>query len=105
MILSMPLLKNFINRSFFLLLLANPVFGIAQELKCSVTINASQITTSDRGIFKEMENAIEQFMNSRKWTNDIYKPHEKINCHFLVTITKMPAIGNFSASVQVQSSR
>jgi hypothetical protein len=77
----------------------------AQELNCSVTINATQIATSDRGIFKEMKTAIEQFMNSRKWTADTYKPHERINCNFLITISKMPAIGNFTATVQVRSSR
>ena len=77
----------------------------AQELKCSVTVNATQIQTSDRGIFKELKNAIEQFMNTRKWTNDTYKSHEKINCNFLITISKMPSIGSFTASVQVQSAR
>lgn len=82
-----------------------PFGGAAQELKCSVSVNASQIQTSDAGIFKDMENAIEQFMNGRKWTNDTYKNHEKIICNFLITITKMPAIGSFSASVQVQSAR
>jgi hypothetical protein len=87
----------------FITLLPLPAF--AQELKCSVSINASQIQTSDAGIFKDMENAIEQFMNGRKWTNDTYKNHEKIVCNFLITISKMPAIGSFSASVQVQSAR
>ena len=77
----------------------------AQELKCSVTINATQIQTSDRGIFKDMKNGIEQFMNGRKWTNDEFKPHEKIDCNFLITITKMPSIGSFTASVQVRSVR
>jgi len=77
----------------------------SQELNCAVSINASQVQTSDAGIFRDMENAIEQFMNGRKWTNDTYKTHEKIACNFLITITKMPAIGSFSASVQVQSAR
>ena len=77
----------------------------AQELRCSVTVNAGQIQTSDRGIFKDMKNSIEQFMNSRKWTNDPYKNYEKINCNFLIRIDKMPSIGSFSASVQVQSAR
>src|SRR5688500_7388100 len=94
-------------RNIFLIgiVLMVPFTGIAQELKCSVSINASQIQTSDAGIFKDMENAVEQFMNGRKWTNDTYKNHEKIICNFLITITRMPAIGNFSASVQVQSAR
>lgn len=88
----------------FLLTLLS-VSGYAQELDCSVSINASQIQTSDAGIFKDLENSIEQFMNSRKWTNDTYKNHEKIVCNILITITKMPSIGSFSASVQVQSAR
>jgi hypothetical protein len=82
-----------------------PFLANAQELKCSVSINASQIQTSDAGVFKDMKNAIEQFMNGRKWTNDIYKSHEKIVCNFLITITKMPSVGSFNASVQVQSAR
>jgi hypothetical protein len=82
-----------------------PFLANAQELKCSVSINASQIQTSDAGVFKDMKNAIEQFMNGRKWTNDIFKSHEKIVCNFLITITKMPSVGSFNASVQVQSAR
>ena len=88
-----------------LIFLGLPFSSLAQELNCAVSINATQIQTSDAGIFKDMENAIEQFMNGRKWTNDTYKTHEKIVCNFLITITKMPAIGSFSASVQVQSAR
>lgn len=93
------------RKIILIVLSALPFTSFSQELNCAVTINASQIQTSDRGIFKDMENAIEQFMNGRKWTNDTFKNHEKILCNFLVTITKMPAIGSFSASVQVQSAR
>lgn len=88
---------------FLLLLIAGKSWG--QELNCTVTINSTQVTTSDRGIFRDMKTAIEQFMNSRKWSGDAYKNHEKINCNMLITITKMPAIGNFSASVQIQAAR
>jgi hypothetical protein len=77
----------------------------AQELNCTCTINSTQITTSDRGIFRDMKSAIEQFMNSRKWSGDAYKNYEKIKCNLLMTITKMPSVGNFSASIQVQSAR
>ncbi|HET9486593.1 MAG TPA: DUF4835 family protein [Chryseosolibacter sp.] len=93
------------NIFWILISVALPITAISQELKCSVSVNASQIQTSDAGIFKDMENSIEQFMNGRKWTNDTYKNHEKIVCNFLITISKMPAIGSFSASVQVQSAR
>jgi hypothetical protein len=81
------------------------VSAYAQELRCVVNINSTQIQTSDRGVFKDMKQAIEQFMNTRKWTNDSYKQHERINCSMLITITKMPSIGNFQATVQIQSAR
>lgn len=90
---------------FILIAILTPLAGFSQELKCAVSVNASQIQTSDVSVFKDMEKAIEQFMNGRRWTNDSYKNHEKIICNFLITITKMPAIGSFSASVQVQSAR
>lgn len=105
MILSMPLLKIFMVRIVFILCLLASTTCVSQELNCTVTINATQIQTSDRGIFRDMKIAFEQFMNSRKWTNDSYKTYEKINCKMLVTITKMPAVGNFTASVQIQSAR
>src|SRR5688572_10039303 len=88
-----------------LLLLSFSIAVRAQELNCTVTINSTQIQTSDRGIFRDMKTAVEQFMNSRKWSGDSYKAYEKINCNMLITITKMPSIGTFAASVQVQSAR
>lgn len=105
MILSGKLLKEFMRKLAIVILVLMSTNSFAQELNCSVSINASQIQTSDAGVFNDMENAIEQFMNARKWTNDTYKNHEKIVCNILITITKMPAIGSFSASVQVQSAR
>jgi hypothetical protein len=97
----MYMLRNILFSIFFLL--TSAVYG--QELRCTVTINSTQIQTSDRGIFRDMKTGIEQFMNSRKWTNDTYKTYEKINCNLLITITKMPAIGSFTASVTVQAAR
>lgn len=76
-----------------------------QELNCKVTINADQVQTSDRGIFKDMERAIATFMNTRKWTNDMYKIHERINCAIFLNISRMPSIGSFSANAQITVAR
>ncbi len=77
----------------------------AQELNCKVIINADQIQTTDRAIFKDMERAFANFLNTRKWTNDTYKNHERINCGLFLNISKMPSIGNFQASAQITSGR
>jgi Domain of unknown function (DUF4835) len=78
---------------------------MAQELNCKVTINADQIQTTDRAIFKDMERAIATFLNTRKWTNDSYKGHERINCGLFLNIGKMPSIGNFQANAQITAGR
>jgi Fe-S-cluster formation regulator IscX/YfhJ len=76
-----------------------------QELNFKVTVNADQIQTTDRGIFKDMERAFANFLNTRKWTNDSYGSQEKINCTLFLNITKMPSIGNFAANAQITTAR
>jgi hypothetical protein len=90
--------------SLFLLFLCRLGFG--QELNCIVTVNVGpKVQTTDRNVFKDMKNAFQLFMNTRKWTNDTYKINEKIACSILININEMPSIGIFKASVQIQSAR
>lgn len=79
--------------------------GTSQELNFKVSVNADQIQTTDRAIFKDMERAFANFLNTRKWTSDSYSGHEKINCTLFLNITKMPSIGNFAANAQITSAR
>lgn len=94
------------HKVVIVLLLTSVAFSSsAQELEFIVSVNSSQVQTSDQSIFKDMKNSIEQFFNGRKWTTDTYKNHERIKASMLITITKMPDIGSYTASVQVQSAR
>ncbi len=86
-----------------ILLSATLTFG--QELNFKVIVNADQIQTTDRAIFKDMERAFANFLNTRKWTNDDYKNYEKINGTLFLNITKMPSIGNFTANAQITAAR
>lgn len=87
------------------LLLILSAVARGQELNCKVTINADQIQTSDRNVFKDMERSIALFMNSRKWSTDTYKNHERINCAIFLNISRMPSIGSFIASAQITVAR
>lgn len=86
-------------------LLVTLTHASCQELNCKVTINADQISTTDRGVFKDMERGIANFMNTRKWSTDSYKNYEKINCGIFVNISRMPSIGAFVASAQITVAR
>ncbi|MBL7870404.1 MAG: DUF4835 family protein [Cyclobacteriaceae bacterium] len=79
--------------------------SFAQELNFKITVNADQIQTSDRAVFKDMERALANFLNTRKWTGDSFKNYEKINCTLFLNISKMPSIGNFVANMQITVAR
>src|SRR5258708_7292168 len=101
----MLLFRIAMRKIIFLALSVWCVSGSAQELNCKVTINADQIQTSDRSVFKDMERSFASFLNSRKWTNDTYKNYEKINCGIFLNISRMPSIGSWVANAQITAAR
>jgi hypothetical protein len=44
-------------------------------------------------------------MNTTQWTKDKFKVEERINCQIQLQINSIPSSGNYSGSLQVQSSR
>lgn len=97
----MPFWKKY-TKSFFLLFLLSSFSLNAQELDFTVSVNADQVNTTERGIFTEMENAFERFLNDRVWTNDRFQNNEKIKGNIIITIQNQPSIGQFTANAQIQ---
>lgn len=87
------------------ILISTSAILLGQELNFKVIVNADQIQTTDRAVFKDMERAFANFLNTRKWTQDSYKNYEKINGTIFLNITKMPSIGNFTANAQITAAR
>jgi len=82
--------------------------AIAQELNCQVEIihtPALQVGPVEKETFAELEQAIYDYMNNTKWTNDIYEIEERINCNIQITITDLPSTTVFKGKIQVQASR
>jgi hypothetical protein len=82
------------------------VFGIAQaqQLNCTVSVNADKVAVTNKQIFKTLEKSLTEFVNKTDWTGTPYKQDEKINCSMFITVTAY-ASDQFTATVQVQSSR
>ncbi len=76
----------------------------AQELNCTVTVNADKIPASNKQKFTTLQNDLTAFINQKHWTNFNYKDQEKIHCNLSIIITKESG-DNFDASIQIQSSR
>jgi len=88
-----------------LLVMAHAISTQAQELNCQVQVITPKLQTADPKIFKTLETSIYDFMNSRKWTSDIFEPEERIECSILINITEELSIDKFKAQVSIQSSR
>ncbi len=86
-----------------LYLLHNTCF--AQELNCTVSVNAPKNQNIDPQVFKNMEASIREFLNGRKWTNDNYKDVERIKCNLVINITDIPTEGEYKGSAIIQSQR
>jgi len=85
-------------------LLLSVFFTNAQELNCTLVINAEQTGKQNQQIFKTLERSLNDFINKTTWTNKIVSPQERVNCGMVITITEFN-VDNFSATLQVQSSR
>ena len=76
----------------------------AQQLNCTVQVNAAKLASTNNQIFKTLENAISEFVNKTDWTGEKYEQNEKINCSMVIIIDSYDS-NQFSATLQVQSTR
>ncbi|WP_462219353.1 type IX secretion system protein PorD [Ferruginibacter sp.] len=95
------------RKLFFLFLLTFATgFLQAQELKATVTIVSSQVGNAvNPSVFKTLQTALNNFMNNRKWTTDVFLPNEKITCSFLLNLEPTADLNVYSASLTIQAAR
>lgn len=78
----------------------------AQELQAKVTVISNKINTQvDKKVFQTLQTALNNFVNNRKWSNDVFQPQEKIKCNFLLTIDEYSGNNVFKATLTVQAAR
>jgi len=78
----------------------------AQELQAKISVNASRVGSQvDKKVFQTLQNALNTFLNNRKWTNDVFQTNEKIVCNFLLNISEAKGDNIYNASLTVQAAR
>lgn len=89
-----------------LLLFGLLAFGTlrAQELKCDVRVNSSQVEGSDKTIYQNLQTALYEFLNNTKFTEINFKQSEKIECSILINI-KSRENEYFTADINIGLSR
>ena len=44
----------------------------AQELNCTVTVNAQKLPNANQSVFKTLETALNEFVNRTQWTSQTF---------------------------------
>ena len=78
----------------------------AQELNARVTVSASQVTNNvNRSAFLTLQTALNNLLNTRKWTKDAYAPNEKIDCTFFLNLQSTEEANIYKGSLTIQAAR
>jgi hypothetical protein len=90
-------------------------FGVSrgQEFRCAVTVNYQKLLTTtqpyesanDKKVFDNMKQAIEDFINGRRWSNVDLQQQEQIECSFSLILTQRSSATDFAGQINVQLKR
>ena len=71
-----------------------------------ININSSQVEGSDKSVFENLQQTLEQWMNDRQWTELQFQKNERINVNFNITVQKYDKGNNrFSCTAMIQANR
>ena len=88
------------------LLCCSPSAISAQELQAKITINHAQISGTEKGVFDNLQQTLQQFVNNRQWTHLQFQKNERIICNINITVTKYDRDQNlFTCKALIQANR
>lgn len=77
-----------------------------QELLARVNINSNQVQGTDKAVFENLQQQLEQFVNERQWTALQFQKNERIQCSFNITVTKYSADNHvMECTAMIQANR
>lgn len=78
----------------------------AQELRARVNVNSSRVGPSvDKKTFQNLQTALTNFVNTRKWGKDNFSTAEKIDCSFLLNLEATGDANVYKGTLTIQSAR
>ena len=78
----------------------------AQELNCTLNVVSTKITSGDKTVFEDLSKALNQFVNTRRWTKMRFQSQERIPCSMTLDIQEYNSnTGQMKAYLSVQLRR
>jgi hypothetical protein len=78
---------------------------LAQEFNCKVRINSDQIEGTYKQKFQTLETALNEFVNTRRWSEAKFSNVEKIDCTMQFVIKSEASTDRYTAELTVQARR
>ena len=76
----------------------------AQELRCTVEVNADKIEGTNKSVFETLQQSISEYFNENRFSNASFAPNERIECRFFLTVNEYDN-DRIKGDIQVQLSR
>ncbi|GDX42548.1 MAG: DUF4835 family protein [Bacteroidetes bacterium] len=90
----------------YLFLYLLPGLASSQEIQARVDILTNKISSQiDRRVFQTLQSGLTNFINTRKWTTDVFQPAERIQCSFLLTLSQDLGNNTYRGSLTIQAAR
>lgn len=77
----------------------------AQEINATAQVIAPSVQMTNKQILVTLQNAIQQFVSTRKWTDESFESREKIEMTIFLNVNQLSTNNEFSASIQINSTR
>ena len=92
--------------NFLLILVFAFNISSAQELKANITIVSNQVGNNvNQNVFRTLQTALNNFINTRKWTPDNFQLNERIECSFFLNLQPTSDLNVYNASLTIQAAR
>lgn len=90
--------------SLIVIAMACSLLCSAQEIICHVTVNSDKIEGSNKQMFQTLQQSVEDYINTTKWTNMTFADMERIECNMLIVVSSVTD-NEFRCEMNLQSKR
>lgn len=100
---------NAFNRKLLVIMLGGfavfsaPSWG--QEFNCTVSVNYRNLTGNDYTFLDELGQDVREYINKRRWTDDRFEEHERIDCSMQLIFTEAITLTRFRVRFILASRR
>lgn len=77
----------------------------SQEFDATVRVTAPTLQLADPAIIQQLQQRVEEFMNTHQWTEDTYEAEERIKLNLQITITKDLQVNQFRVDLGISATR